>query len=468
MCKQKTIAKAIEFSGVGLHTGQSSTMLIEPADENYGVKFQRIDLDNQPIIPADIDLVVETQRSTTIEKNGVKIVTVEHLLSALYALGVNNALIKIDGPEIPILDGSAKFFVLKIEEAGLKEQKEDVEFISFDKSYSFSDPDTGSEILYVPGDQFIASVVLDYNNDVLGTQYAELRSLSDYSSQISSCKTFVLLTELEKLAKANLIKGGDLENAIVLIDRKDIKKSELNDLAYLLGKEDIEIKINGNVLNNCELQFFNEPARHKLLDVIGDLALIGKPIKGHIIAKKPGHKLNTSFAKVLKEAMKEIEKSPKSFNLSKEPLYDINDIEKMLPHRYPFLLIDKVMEITDNGIVGVKNVTMNEPFFMGHFPGNPVMPGVLQIEAMAQAGGIFSLSRVDEPHLYSTYFMKIDNVKFKRKVIPGDTVVFDLKLLSPIRRGLVHMGGKGYINGEVCIEADMLAQVVKDRVENND
>jgi UDP-3-O-[3-hydroxymyristoyl] N-acetylglucosamine deacetylase/3-hydroxyacyl-[acyl-carrier-protein] dehydratase len=283
--------------------------------------------------------------------------------------------------------------------------------------------------------------------------------------EIASCKTFVLLTELEKLAKANLIKGGDLENAIVMVDRKDISISELKDLAHLLGKEEVDIKINGNVLNNCELQFHNEPARHKLLDLIGDLALVGYPIKGHIIAKKPGHKLNTSFAKILKAAMKEQSKAPKQFDLSKKPLYNISDIEKMLPHRYPFLLVDKVMEITDDGIIGVKNVTMNEPQFTGHFPGNPVMPGVLQIEAMAQTGGIFSLSKVEEPHLYSTYFMKIDNVKFKRKVIPGDIVVFELKLISPIRRGLVHMGGKGYVNGEICIEADMLAQVIKDRTE---
>ncbi len=464
MPNQKTISKSIFFDGVGLHTGSEVNLEICPAPENYGIKFQRTDLENQPIIPALVDFVSDTQRSTTIEKNTIKVVTIEHLMSALYALGINNILIKINGPEVPILDGSAKQYVDAITEAGTKIQNAEVQHLNLNKSFNYTDPDSGSEILFLPADQFKISVVLDYGDSVMGTQYAELRNINDYKSEIASCKTFVLLTELENLAKSNLIKGGNLENAIVMVDRKDIKVSELKELAHLLGKESVDIKINGNILNNCELQFYNEPARHKLLDVIGDLALIGKPIKGHIIAKKPGHKLNTSFAKILKEAMKEQEKAPKQFDLTKEPLYNITDIEKMLPHRYPFLLIDKVMEITDEGIIGVKNVTMNEPQFTGHFPGNPVMPGVLQIEAMAQAGGIFSLSKVDEPHLYSTYFMKIDNVKFKRKVIPGDTLVFDLKLISPIRRGLVHMGGKGYVNGIICIEADMLAQVVKDRI----
>lgn len=465
MSNQMTIAESISFKGVGLHTGASVNLVIDPAPDNHGVKFQRTDLDNQPIIAADISLVSDTQRSTTIEKGGVKVITIEHLMSALYSLGINNALIKLDGPEVPILDGSAIQYVNAINKVGVKEQKTKLNYLKLKKSFNYSDPVSGAEILYVPADNFQISVVLNYENSVLGTQYAELRDINDYSSEIAACKTFVLLTELEQLAKANLIKGGDLENAIVMVDRKEIDFKELKKLAHLLGKSDMDIKINGNILNNCELQFFNEPARHKLLDVIGDLALVGIPVKGHIIAKKPGHKLNTSFAKILKAAMKEQAKSPIQFDLTKEPLYNISDIEKMLPHRYPFLLIDKVMEITDDGIIGVKNVTMNEPQFTGHFPGNPVMPGVLQIEAMAQTGGIFSLSKLDEPHLYSTYFMKIDNVKFKRKVIPGDTVVFVLKLISPIRRGLVHMGGKGYVNGEMCIEADMLAQVVKDRGE---
>ena len=465
MPNQKTIINPISFKGVGLHTGSSVSIVVEPAPENHGIKFQRVDCENQPIISADVNLVTDTKRSTTIEKDNIKVVTVEHLMSSLYALKVNNALIKIDSSEVPILQGSAKQYVDAILNVGLKEQKEKVNFLKLNKTINYSDSNSGSEILYIPSEDFKVSVVLDYGDSVLGTQYAELRNIDDYVDEIASCKTFVLLTELEKLAKANLIKGGDLENAIVMVDRSDIQISELRELAHILGKEELDVKINGNILNNCELQFYNEPARHKLLDLIGDLALIGMPIKGHIIAKKPGHKLNTSFAKILKAAMKEQSKAPKQFDLSKKPLYNISDIEKMLPHRYPFLLIDKIMGITEDGIIGVKNVTMNEPQFTGHFPGNAVMPGVLLIEAMAQTGGIFSLSKVEDPHLYSTYFMKIDNVKFKRKVIPGDTVVFELKLISPIRRGLVHMGGKGYINGVVCIEADMLAQVIKDRTE---
>ena len=465
MPNQKTIINPISFKGIGLHTGSSVSIVVEPAPENHGIKFQRVDCENQPIISADVNLVTDTKRSTTIEKDNIKVVTVEHLMSSLYALKVNNALIKIDSTEVPILQGSAKQYVDAILNVGLKEQKEKVKFLKLNKPINYSDSNSGSEILYIPSEDFKVSVVLDYGDSVLGTQYAELRNIDDYADEIASCKTFVLLTELEKLAKANLIKGGDLENAIVMVDRSDIQISELRELAHILGKEELDVKINGNILNNCELQFYNEPARHKLLDLIGDLALIGMPIKGHIIAKKPGHKLNTSFAKILKAAMKEQSKAPKQFDLSKKPLYNISDIEKMLPHRYPFLLIDKIMGITEDGIIGVKNVTMNEPQFTGHFPGNAVMPGVLLIEAMAQTGGIFSLSKVEDPHLYSTYFMKIDNVKFKRKVIPGDTVVFELKLISPIRRGLVHMGGKGYINGEVCIEADMLAQVIKDRTE---
>lgn len=462
---QKTLKESIEFNGLGLHTGKKVCLVIIPARENHGIKFQRIDLPGAPIVPADIDLVKDTQRSTTLELNNVKIITVEHLMSALYALGVNNVLVKMNNSEVPILDGSAKIFVDEIQKVGLKDQNAPLKFINLPNPINYSDFESGAEILFVPANNFILSVVLDYHNPVLGTQYAEIRNLENYPEEIAPCKTFVLLTELEKLAQANLIKGGDLQNAIVLVDRDEIKIQEIKKLAHLLGKDDTDIQVNGNVLNNCELQFFNEPARHKLLDVIGDLALIGMPIMGHIITKKPGHKLNTSFAQILKKAMKEQEKSPRKFDLTKKPLYDIVAIEKMLPHRYPFLLIDKIMEITDNGIIGVKNVTMNENFFMGHFPNNPVMPGVLQIEAMAQTGGIFSLSKVKEPHLYSTYFMKIDNVKFKKKVIPGDTVVFDLNLISPIRRGLVHMRGKGYVNGVICIEAEMLAQVVKDREE---
>ena len=461
MLKQKTISTNLSFTGFGLHTGKEVDLVIEPAEANQGIQFSRVDLDGHPIVPASVEHVTDTKRSTTIEKNGVKVVTVEHLLSALYAFGIDNALIKINSEELPILDGSAAPYVEALKQIDFIEQSATKSYISLNKSITYKD-ESGAEILYVPAEEFTLSVVLDYNNKVLGTQYAELRKIDHYADEIASCKTFVLLSELEYLAQSGLIKGGDIDNAIVIVDKK-IEEEGLRKLAKLLGKEELKINIQGNTLNNCVLKHVNEPARHKLLDLIGDLALLGKPLKGHIIAKKPGHHLNTSFARILKKAMNEQEKSKPMYDLTKEPLYDINDIENMLPHRYPFLLIDKIMEITEDGIIGVKNVTKNEPYFQGHFPGNPVMPGVLQIEAMAQTGGVFSLSKVEDPHLYSTYFMKIDNVKFKRKVIPGDTIVFDLKLISPIRRGLVHMGGKGYVNGQVCIEAEMLAQVVKDR-----
>ncbi len=461
MLKQNTISTNLSFTGFGLHTGKEVDLVIEPAEANQGIQFSRVDLDGHPIVPASVEHVTDTKRSTTIEKNGVKVVTIEHLLSALYALGIDNALIKINSEELPILDGSASPYVEALKQIDFIEQSATKSYISLNKSITYKD-ESGAEILYVPAEEFTLSVVMDYNNKVLGTQYAELRKIDHYADEIASCKTFVLLSELEYLAQSGLIKGGDIDNAIVIVDKK-IEEEGLRKLAKLLGKEELKINIQGNTLNNCELKHVNEPARHKLLDLIGDLALLGKPLKGHIIAKKPGHHLNTSFARILKKAMNEQEKSKPMYDLTKEPLYDINDIENMLPHRYPFLLIDKIMEITEDGIIGVKNVTKNEPYFQGHFPGNPVMPGVLQIEAMAQTGGVFSLSKVEDPHLYSTYFMKIDNVKFKRKVIPGDTIVFDLKLISPIRRGLVHMGGKGYVNGQVCIEAEMLAQVVKDR-----
>ena len=463
--KQCTLKTNLKLKGVGLHTGELVNIEICPAPINHGYKFQRVDLDNQPIINADVDLVVATDRGTTLESKGARVYTTEHVLAALYGMQVDNALIKIDGPEIPIMDGSSLPFVNGIKEVGIEEQDADRVYLELDEILKFEDIEKGTEFLAIPDVGYRVTVMVDYNSPVLGTQHAGILNITDFEKEIAKCRTFVFLRELEFLAKNNLIKGGDLDNAIVLVERQDISKEELNNLAKLLGKDELKVEFEGiGVLNSTKLQFENEPARHKLLDIIGDLALIGKPIKAHILGARPGHAGNVKFAKIIKDHFKAKEKKGKYFDLTKEPLYNINDIEKMLPHRYPFLLVDKVMEITDETIVGVKNITMNEPIFTGHFPGNPVFPGVLQIEAMAQTGGIFALSKIEDPHLYSTYFMKIDKVKFKTKVLPGDTLVFELNLLSPIRRGLVEMGGKAYVNGQVVMEAEMLAQVVKDKL----
>ena len=385
-------------------------------------------------------------------------------MAALYGCQVDNALIKLDAPEIPIMDGSSKLFVQAFEKVGYEDQKAERVYLELEENIKWEDAEKGIEFLAVPDTHHRITVMVDYNSPVLGTQHASMYHIGEFNEQISGCRTFVFLRELEFLAKNGLIKGGDLDNAIVLVERDDINPEELKSLAKLLGKENLEVNVEGiGVLNSTKLQFENEPARHKLLDIVGDLALVGKPIKAHVLAARPGHSGNVRFAKVLKDYMKSKNKKGRVFDLTKEPLYNINDIEKMLPHRFPFLMVDKIMEIHEESIIGVKNITMNEPIFTGHFPGNPVFPGVLQIEAMAQVGGIFALSKVEDPHLYSTYFMKIDNVKFKQKVLPGDTIVFELNLLSPIRRGLVNMGGMGYVNGVPVVEAEMLAQVVKDK-----
>ncbi|MDD2983423.1 MAG: bifunctional UDP-3-O-[3-hydroxymyristoyl] N-acetylglucosamine deacetylase/3-hydroxyacyl-ACP dehydratase [Crocinitomicaceae bacterium] len=464
--KQLTLKAAIKMNGIGLHTGEKVTLEICPAPENHGYVFQRVDLEGEPTVKADADLVVSTDRGTTLEQNGARIYTSEHVLAALYGMQIDNALIKVNGPEMPIMDGSSWPFVKAIEEVGTVEQKADKNYFILNENIPWEDTEKGIEFLAIPDTNFRITVMVDYNSPVLGTQHASMYNIGEFKNEISKCRTFVFLRELEFLAKNNLIKGGDLDNAIVLVERNDIQQDELDRLAKLLGKEELKIQVEGiGVLNSTKLQYENEPARHKLLDIVGDLALVGRPIKAHILGARTGHSGNVRFAKVLKEQIKKQEGGGKKhFNLEGTPLYNINDIEKILPHRYPFLLVDKVMEITENGIIGVKNVTMNEPMFQGHFPGNPVFPGVLQIEATAQVGGIFALSKVDEPELYSTYFMKIDNVKFKQKVIPGDTLVFELNLISPIRRGLVHMAGKAYVDGKLVMEAEMLAQIIKDKV----
>lgn len=463
--KQRTLKGIVKVNGIGLHTGLKVNLEIHPAPDNHGYKFQRIDLEGKPTIKADVDLVVSTERGTTLEQNNAKVHTTEHVLAALYGCQVDNALITVDGPEIPIMDGSSLKFVEAIEGIGYEDQKADRIYFELSENIPWEDEEKGIEFLAIPDVNYRLTVMVDYQSPALGTQHASMYNIREFKSEISMCRTFVFLKELEFLAKNNLIKGGDLDNAIVMVERPEVSQDELTKLAKLLGKEDLKVSVEGiGVLNSTKLQFENEPARHKLLDIVGDLALIGKPIKAHILAARPGHYGNVEFAKVLKAQIKKQQANGKNFDLTKEPLYNINDIEKMLPHRFPFLMVDKIMEITDDSIWGVKNITMNEPIFTGHFPGNPVFPGVLQIEAMAQVGGIFALSKVEDPHLYSTYFMKINNVKFKQKVVPGDSVVFELTLMSPIRRGLVEMSGKAYVNGKEVAESEMLAQIVKDKV----
>lgn len=458
---QHTIKKKVTLKGVGLHTGKAVKMTFLPAPINHGYKFKRVDLEDQPIINVDANKVCSTNRSTTLKSGEAHVATVEHALSALAGLCIDNVLIEIDGPEVPIMDGSAAEFVKVLAKAGKEEQEAAREYFIVEEPISFKDEETGTEFLALPADDFQVTAMVDFNSEVLGQQYASLDNIEDYKKEIAPCRTFVFLHDLEHLLDQGLIKGGDLDNAIVIADRV-MNKKELAQLAKRLDKPNVKIEKAG-ILNTTDLKFKNEPARHKLLDVLGDLALIGKPIKGKIVATKPGHSANVAFAKILKkryQKQRKLKGRPK-YDPNAEPIYNVMEIADRMPHRYPMLLVDKIIELSESHVVGVKNVTFNENFFQGHFPNNPVFPGVLQIEAMAQTGGLLALSTVPDPSNWDTYFLKIDGAKFKHKVLPGDTLIIKMELIAPIRRGICQMQGTAYVGNKIVSEAGLTAQIVK-------
>jgi len=457
---QCTIKKEVTLKGVGLHTGKNVTLTFKPAPVNTGYVFKRIDMEGAPCIAADANYVTNTQRGTNLEKDGVIIQTSEHVLAALVGLQVDNCILELNASEPPIMDGSSKFFVEAIEKAGIVSQDAVREEYVVTEIINYIDQETGSEITILPSDTYQVTTMVDFGTKVLGTQNASIQNLSEFKTEISDSRTFSFLHEIEMLLDHGLIKGGDLNNAIVYVD-KQLSEKTMEKLRQAFGKDTISVKPNG-ILDNLTLHHPNEAARHKLLDVIGDLALIGTRIRGKVIANKPGHYVNTQFAKKLSKIIKNEKRNniPK-IDITATPVKDVNAIMEMLPHRPPFLLVDKIMELSSNHVIGLKNVTMNEPFFVGHFPGTPVMPGVLIVEAMAQTGGILALSTVPDPENYLTFFMKIDNAKFKRQVNPGDTLLFKLELITPIRRGIVHMQGTAYANNKLVTEAELMAQIVK-------
>ncbi|MDR0687208.1 MAG: bifunctional UDP-3-O-[3-hydroxymyristoyl] N-acetylglucosamine deacetylase/3-hydroxyacyl-ACP dehydratase [Prevotellaceae bacterium] len=459
---QRTIKEEVTFSGKGLHTGLLVEMSICPAAANHGVKFQRIDLEGQPVVSAIADYVTDTSRGTTVEHNGVKVSTIEHVMAALFGLGIDNALIRINAPETPIMDGSALAYAEKMKHLA-QEQPAPRAYFEVQEKIVLRNEKKNAEITLYPDDHFSASVNIDFGSRVLGYQYASISSVDEILTEVAPCRTFVFFHELEFLRQNNLIKGGDVDNAIVIVEQ-EVTQGDVDRVAHLFNKPSIA-RLPEGYLNNLELRFANEPARHKLLDLLGDLMLVGMPIKGKIIAARPGHQINTGFAKELRKIIKKQSGKPAAphYNPNEPPLYDINQIKKVLPHRPPFLLVDKIVRMDAESVVGVKNVTMNEPFFVGHFPGEPVMPGVLIIEAMAQCGGILALSTVPDPEHYSTYFLKIERTKFKKMVVPGDTLVFILQLADPIRRGLVHMLAQAFVGSTLVAEGDLLAQITKNR-----
>ena len=457
---QHTIKEEVTISGAGIHTGQSVTMHIKPAEPNTGINFQRIDLAGKPVVKADVDNVIETNRSTTIEANGAKVSTIEHLMAALTGMLIDNVLIEIDGEEVPILDGSAQLFIEHLSKAGVQKQNAPKIYYTIQHNISFVDEDKKVEMVALPYDGYRINALIDFNSPVLGTQHADLRNIKDFEKEIAPSRTFCFFHELELLIANDLIKGGDINNAIVVVD-KPVTPEQVERISKIFHKTDVKVSEAG-ILNNLTLRFPNEPARHKLLDVVGDLALVGYPFKAHIIANRPGHFSNIKFAKKIKEHIKKYKHRqdiPK-YDPNLPPLLDIQAIEKTLPHRYPFLMVDKIIELTDTHVVAIKNVTYNEPFFQGHFPGNSVMPGVLLAEALAQAGGFIAIPR-DTEDKYDTYFLKIDQCKFKQKVVPGDTLILKMELLHPIRRGICEMRGTVYVGDKVVTEAILIAQIVK-------
>lgn len=459
--KQQTLKGQFTVKGKGLHTGLEIEATFLPAPENHGYKFQRIDLEGQPVIDALAENVTGTTRGTVLERGDVRVSTVEHALAALYAAGIDNCLIQLNAPEMPILDGSAAEYCANIANVGIVEQAADKNFYIIKQKIEVRDDSTGASIIALPDDGFSVDVMVDFNSKVLANQFASLDNLSDFPAEISACRTFVFVREIEPLVKANLIKGGDLDNAIVIYDTP-MAQEELDHIADIMGSPHKQVNEFGYI-NNKPLAFENEPARHKLLDVLGDMALIGRPVIGRIIATKPGHSLNTAFAKQIRKEIKRQDIQAPRYNPSVEPIMDVNQIRRLLPHRYPFMMVDKIIEKGESYIVGIKNVSVNEPFFQGHFPQEPVMPGVLQVEAMAQTGGLLVLSSVDEPEKYSTYFMKIDNVKFRQKVVPGDTLIFHVSFMTPLCRGCAMMKGYAFVGEKIVTECEFMAQIVKNK-----